>query len=132
MLLVHCHIAGLSALMTHDGSTTGDIFLAYLEHVLLPTLNPGQTIVLDNLTAHKVSAVRTLVEIAKCHLLYLPPYSPDFNPIEYAWAFIKKHIEGVKFNSRDDFDKRLVYEANYINSYTAVRWILRTGYRVCS
>jgi transposase len=75
-----------------EGSTTSEVFEAYLEHVLAPTLRPGQVVVMDNLTAHKGERVRDLIEGRDCQLLYLPPYSPDFNPIEEAFA---KKIKGL-------------------------------------
>ena len=62
--------------------------LAYLDQVLCPTLRPGQVVVMDNLSAHKVEGVRQRIEAAGAQLLYLPPYSPDFNPIEQAWSKI--------------------------------------------
>jgi len=67
----------------------GEIFLAYLEHCLLPTLSPGDVVIMDNLSAHKVAGVRELIEARGAHLLYLPPYSPDFNPIEQLFAKLK-------------------------------------------
>ncbi len=70
--------------MAVEGSTTSEVFEAYLEHVPAPTLQAGQVVVMDNLTAHKGGRVRELIEGRGCELLYLPPYSPDFNPIEEA------------------------------------------------
>ena len=75
---------GLAAPMTIAAPTDGDIFRAYLEQVLCPRLRPGQVVVMDNLSAHKVAGVRQQIEAAGARLLYLPPYSPDFNPIEQA------------------------------------------------
>lgn len=77
---------GLLATMTIESPTDTDVFLAYLEQVLCPRLRPGQVVVMDNLSAHKHPAVRQLIEQAGAELLYLPPYSPDFNPIEPCWA----------------------------------------------
>src|SRR5450759_5681519 len=81
---------GLLATMTVESSTDGDVFLAYLEQVLCPRLEPGQVVVMDNLSAHKVEGVRRLIEARGAQLLYLPPYSPDFNPIEQAWSKVKQ------------------------------------------
>ena len=72
-----------------EGSTTTEVFEAYLEQVLVPSLRPGQVVVMDNLTAHKGERVRELIESRGCQLIYLPPYSPDFNPIEEAFAKLK-------------------------------------------
>ena len=72
--------AGVLASMTIESPTDGDVFLAFLEQVLGPRLEPGHVVILDNLSAHKVEGVRSIVESRGAHLLYLPPYSPDFTP----------------------------------------------------
>jgi hypothetical protein len=75
---------GMIATMTIEEATATDIFLAYLDHVLCPQLRPGDVVVMDNLSSHKVKGVRERIEAAGAELLYLPPYSPDLNPIEKA------------------------------------------------
>ncbi len=75
-----------------DGPMDGEAFLAYVEQVLVPALSQGDIVVMDNLPAHKVSGVRQLIEAAGADLLYLPPYSPDLNPIELAFAKLKAHL----------------------------------------
>ena len=80
---------GLSAPMLLDGPMDGDAFRAYVTHVLVPELTPGDIVVMDNLPAHKVSGVRDAIEAAGASLLYLPPYSPDFNPIEMLFSKLK-------------------------------------------
>lgn len=82
-------IGGLAAPMVMDGPMHGDAFRAYVEQVLVPELAPADVVVMDNLPAHKVSGVREAIETAGAILLYLPPYSPDFNPIERAFAKLK-------------------------------------------
>jgi transposase len=72
-----------------DGPMNGNAFLAYVEQVLVPSLAPGDTVVMDNLSAHKVPGIREAIETAGATLLYLPPYSPDFNPIEQLFAKLK-------------------------------------------
>ncbi len=74
-------LGGLSAPMLLDGPMTGVAFRAYVEQVLVPTLQPGDLVIMDNLPAHKVAGIREAIETAGARLLYLPPYSPDFNPI---------------------------------------------------
>ena len=80
-------LCGLAAPMIIDGATDGDVFRAYVEKVLLPELNPGDVVVMDNLRAHRVGGIREAIEAAI--LFYLPAYSPDFNPIEMAFAKLK-------------------------------------------
>jgi transposase len=84
--------AGLGADVVIEGATDRPAFEAFVEQVLVPTLRPGQVVVLDNLSAHKGEHVRRLVDGAGCHLLFLPAYSPDFNPIELAFAKLKAHL----------------------------------------
>ena len=80
---------GIVAPMTIDGAMTGAAFLAYVEQLLVPTLSPGDVVVLDNLPAHKPAAIREAIEAAGAVVLFLPPYSPDFNPIELAFSKMK-------------------------------------------
>jgi transposase len=89
-------LGGLLATMTIEEATDGDIFLAYLEQVLGPKLRPGNVVVMDNLSAHKVAGVEQLIQAAGAELLYLPPYSPDLNPIEKAWAKLKQLLRSAK------------------------------------
>lgn len=85
-------LSGMTAPMVLDGAMNGTAFRAYVEQVLLPTLTPGDIVVMDNLPAHKAEGVRQAIEHAGCMLLFLPPYSPDFNPIENAFSKFKAHL----------------------------------------
>ena len=82
-------LTGMTAPMVLDGAMNGPAFLAYVEQVLVPTLSPGDIVVMDNLPAHKSAGVRTTIEAAGASLRLLPPYSPDFNPIEQAFSKLK-------------------------------------------
>jgi transposase len=88
-LLSSMSIEGMGPSLAVEGATTRGVFEAYLEEVLALTLLPGQVVVMDNLSAHKGGRVREIVEERGCELLYLPPYSPDYNPIEEAFAKLK-------------------------------------------
>ena len=90
---------GMLASMTIEPAD-GDVFLAFLEQALGPKLQPGRIVVLDNLGAHKLEGVRALIESRGAQLLYLPPYSPDFNPIEQAWSKLKLLLRAVKARAR--------------------------------
>ena len=87
--VVALRLCGLSAPMMLDGPMNGPAFLAYVEQVLVPTLRLGQIVVMDNLPAHKLPGVRAAIQATGAILLLLPPYSPDFNPIEHAFAKFK-------------------------------------------
>jgi transposase len=86
---------GLTAPMLLDGPMNADAFLAYVEQVLVPTLRSGDIVVMDNLPAHKPAGVRRAIEATGALLLYLPPYSPDFNPIEMAFSKFKAMLKKI-------------------------------------
>ena len=85
-----------------EGYSNRFTYQAYVEHVLVPELKPGMTIIIDNASFHKSSRIAELIEAAQCKLLFLPPYSPDFNPIEHSWSHIKKAIKNAS-QICDDF-----------------------------
>ena len=88
-MLASMSAEGMGPTLAVEGSTTREVFEVYLEHFLVPALRPGQVVVMDNLSAHKGGRVRELVEERGCEVLFLPPYSPDLNPIEEAFAKLK-------------------------------------------
>ncbi len=85
-------MGGLTAPMVLDGPMNGDWFKAYVNQVLVPALKPGDIVVMDNLSSHKSKAVQDAIEAAGAELRYLPPYSPDLNPIEQAFSKLKAHL----------------------------------------
>jgi len=95
-------LTGMTAPMVLDGPMTGEWFLAYVEQVLVPTLSAGDVVILDNLPAHKGAAVRTAIEAVGARLLFLPPYSPDFNPIENAFSKLKALLRKAAARTIDD------------------------------
>jgi transposase len=88
-------LAGLVACLAVEGAADTDVMVAFTRHVLVPALRPGQVVVLDNLSIHRAARVRRLIEAAGCRLVFLPPYSPDLNPIEPAWSKLKALLRGV-------------------------------------
>jgi transposase len=88
-------LEGLTAPTVIDGAMTGDLFVAYVEQQLVPTLRPGDVVVMDNLSCHKRAGVRAAIEAAGARLLYLPPYSPDLNPIEQVFAKLKQLLRAA-------------------------------------
>ena len=95
-------LEGMTAPMVLDGAMHGAAFLAYVEQVLVPTLKPGDIVVMDNLPAHKPVAVRRAIEAAGAELRFLPPYSPDFNPIEMAFSKLKALLKKAAARTLDD------------------------------
>ena len=95
-------LSGLAAPMLLDGPMNGDAFIAYVEQVLAPELEPDDIVIMDNLPAHKITGVRQAIEKVGASLLYLPPYSPDFNPIEMAFSKLKAILRKAAARSIDD------------------------------
>ena len=99
-LLASMSLEGMGPCLTVEGPTTKAVFEAYVERVLVPSLRPGRVVILDNLGAHRGERVRELIEERGCSLLYLPPYSPDFSPIEEAFSKIKALLRKAKARTR--------------------------------
>jgi transposase len=123
-------IQGIEAVMTVDGATDADVFLAYVEHVLAPTLSPGDIVVMDNLRAHKVAGVQSMIEGRGAHLLYLPPYSPDLSPIEQAWSKLKTYLRTFKARTREALDAAITHALSLITAEDAQGWFTYCGYAV--
>ena len=114
--------------MNFEEATDADIFLAYLDHVLCPQLRPGDVVVMDNFSSHKVKGVRERIEAAGGELLYLPPYSPDLNPIEKAWAKLKQLLRDAKARSNEALDEAITQHLPEITPENAQAWFrLRFG-----
>ena len=108
---------GLAAPMILDGPMDGAAFLAYVEQVLIPALRRGDIVVMDNLPAHKVAGVGAAIEAAGAQLLYLPPYSPDFNPIELAFAKLKAILRKAAARTVPDLWHAI---ANALDAFTPI------------
>jgi transposase len=94
-------VTGIQAAMTVEAAPDADIFGTFVEQGPAPTLRAGQVVVMDNLSAHKEERVRVLIEARGCRLLYLPPYSPDLNPLEPIWSKVKSHLRALKARTWD-------------------------------
>jgi transposase len=100
-LLSSMSCCGMGPSLAVEGATTARVFETYIEKVLAPTLRAGQIVVMDNLSAHKAKRIRELIEGHGCELLYLPAYSPDFNPIEEAFSKIKGFVRKVGARTKE-------------------------------
>jgi transposase len=127
-LLGAVSVSGWVATMTIEAPTDGDVFLAYLEQVLCPQLRPTHCVVMDNLAAHKVTGVRELVEATGARLLYLPPYSPDFNPIENCWAQVKQHLRAAKARSISALEQAITSALGALTADQAEACFQHCGY----
>lgn len=119
---------GSAACMAVDGATDTAVFVEYVRWVLVPTLRPGDIVVLDNLSAHKDSEAKTLIEEAGAELRFLPPYSPDFNPIEKMWSKIKTFLRAGKARTQEGLYEMIGLALRTITPEDAEGWFRSCGY----
>lgn len=119
---------GISALMTIEGGTSAEVFQAFVEQMLVPIIEPGDTVFLDNLAAHKGADALKAIQDAGAAVIFLPPYSPEFNPIEMAWAKLKRLLRDAKARTRDALDLAIAQAIDLITSEDARGWIRHCGY----
>jgi transposase len=128
-LLASMTIDGMGPCVTVEGTTTSAVFEAYVEQVLMPTLRPGQAVVLDNLSSHKGGRVRELVEGRGCELLFLPPYSPDLNPIEEAFSKVKGLLRRAGARTREALVEAMGQALDAVTNRDARGFFEHCGYR---
>jgi len=119
---------GSTACMVVDGATNKEVFQAYVRHILLPTLKAGDVVVLDNLSAHKNKAVRDLIESVGAELWYLPPYSPDLNPIEKMWSKVKAILRTLKARTEESLINAIAKALEAVTADDAKGWFESCGY----
>ena len=121
-------LEGMTAPMVLDGAMHGAAFLAYVEQVLVPSLSPADIVVMDNLPAHKPVAVRQAIEAAGAELRFLPPYSPDFNPIEMAFSKLKALLKKTAARTVDDLWDAIAEAIETFTPTECQNYFAATGY----
>jgi transposase len=119
---------GLQAPWTIEGAMDTAAFERYVKEVLGPTLRPGQVVILDNLSVHKAGSIREAIVAHQCELLFLPPYSPDFTPIEQAFSKVKAILRGLGARARDALLEAIRQAVDAITREDAVAWFGNAGY----
>lgn len=119
---------GEKAFTTYQGGTTGERFVQYLKETLLPTLRPGDIVVMDNMRSHHVKAVREILETKRIGLLYLLPYSPDLNPIEKMWSKVKAILRKWKVRSLDLLPNAIRAALACVSSLDCQHWFAASSY----
>ncbi len=120
---------GKTACMSIDAATDGEVFLAYVANVLVPTLRQGDIVVLDNLGAHKSAAVEAAIRSAGATVEYLPAYSPDLNPIEKMWSKIKAILRAARARTSRALNAAIRKAFSSVTSDDALSWFVSCGYR---
>lgn len=127
-LLGGLSLEGLAAAMSIVGSANADVVITFTQHVLVPSLVPGQIVFMDNLSAHKNPRIRELIEAAGCHLMFLPRYSPDFNPIEQAWSKLKALLRSAAARTKEALEAALTDVIDRITATDALGYFKHCGY----
>ena len=119
---------GLIAPMQLEGGTTGDVFTAYVSQVLVPALRPGDVVVMDNLSSHKVSGVAAWIESVGASVLYLPRYSPEHNPVELLWAWVKQRLRAMGARTGEALDAAITSVLSAVTASEVAGWFRHCGY----
>lgn len=127
-LFASLSLTGIEAPMVMEGAADREAFRTYVERVLVPTLHPGQLVILDNLSVHKQAPMRRAIEAAGCRVLFLPTYSPDFNPIEQAFAKIKQHLRCVQAKTTASLVDAIAAAVDLVTATDAAGFFRGCGY----
>ena len=119
---------GIIAAMTVDGSSDTQVFFTYVQTVVVPNLRPGQVVMMDNLSSHHNDRLQTAIEAVGATLEYLPPYSPDFSPIEKCWSKLKEILRAKAARTRDTLDAAITTAFTMITPQDARGWFAHCGY----
>lgn len=121
-------IKGILGAMTIPGGTSGAVFHVFLEKILLPCLWPGAIVIMDNLPAHKVSGIQELIESVGASVLYLSPYSPEFNPIEHLWSKLKTYLRSIKARTEEILQTAIAKGLDLITLQDLEHWFTHCCY----
>jgi transposase len=127
-LLSAIRVDGATAAVTVDGATDAEVFATYVQQVLVPGLRPGDIVVMDNLAPHKMPAIIEAIENAGAEAWFLPPYSPDLNPIEKMWSKIKAFLRKVKARTQEALHAAISAAFATITESDALNWFASCGY----
>lgn len=123
---------GIGVAMSFEGAMNGDIFRVFVDQVLAPTLYEGDVVVMDNLSCHKVKGIEEAIENRGASLVYLPPYSPDYSPIEECWSKVKARLRKVKARTLVALDDAIVDAFEQVTMSDTAGWFRHCGYTVHS
>jgi len=122
--------SGATATMTVEGAVDTAVFNTYVEHILRPTIEAGDVLILDNLSAHRASCIEGVAGECGATVVWLPPYSPDFSPIELMWSKIKTALRAAKARTREELEQALVTALELITPVDCEGWFKHCGYQV--
>lgn len=123
---------GVRGFLTIEGGTSKQVFEAFVEKELAPRINPGEVVVMDNLSVHKSERVRELIEAAGAQVLFIPPYSPEFNAIEKMWSKLKEALRQRPTQTEAEFEEALAQALDLITPADLLAWTIHCGYSLKS
>jgi transposase len=129
-MLSSIRMDGRSECMVVDGATDSEVFLAYIRHILVPALKVGDCVIMDNLSPHKTPEVERLIRGAGADVRWLPPYSPDLNPIEKMWSKIKQWLRSAKARTQEALEIAIAQALKAITPEDAANWFASCGYTI--
>ena len=121
---------GSTACMTHEGATDTEVFRTFVREVLCPTLSAGDVVIMDNLSPHKSEPTLALIEAAGASVLFLPAYSPDFNPIEKMWSKVKASLRAAEARTVDALQAAIAAALASVTAKDARNWFVSCGYSI--
>jgi transposase len=127
-MICSMRLDGSTACMAVDGATDTEVFRAYVQEVLCPTLRAGDVVIMDNLSPHKSSETLQFIEQVGAQVLFLPPYSPDFNPIEKMWSKLKEFLRSKEARSLLTLIEAIAFALERITPHDARNWFVSCGY----
>ncbi len=119
---------GTTEAMSIDGPIDGDSFYFYVLNILCPSLKEGDIVIMDNLSSHKAERIEKAIKERKADLSFLPPYSPDFNPIEKMWSKVKSYLRKAKARTQEDLDRAISEALNSVTGQDSEGWFRSCGY----
>jgi len=130
-ILSSVRLDGAMAPLVFEGALNGDTFRVYVTKILAPSLQPGDIVVMDNLSSHKVSGIVEAIEAVGASVMFLPPYSPDLNPIELMWSKIKAILRKLKVRAKEQLDDAIAFALNSVSPSDIAGWFKHDGYYLC-
>jgi transposase len=121
-------LEGVATAMVTEGATNTLVFTGFIESFLVPVLRPGDIVVMDNLSSHKASCVAEAIEAAGAEVWYLPPYSPDLNPIELMWSKVKNHLRSIAARTKRTLITAVGKALNAVTPEDLAGWFAHDGY----
>jgi len=116
--------------LVFEGALNGELFKAYVSQFLAPTLHEGDIVIMDNLTSHKVDGIADIIAAVGASIVYLPPYSPDYNPIEMMWSKIKSYLRKAKARTNELLETAIVEALDRVTVTDILAWFAKDGYGI--